>query len=192
MTGATPTPERASDLRARVHLRPRTDADLPELVTILAEQQPYTGYPETWADEPDPLPLIKRPTELATWVANVDDRLVGHISITTADTPAHDDFHAPEVLWTDALNLPLDQLGLVSALFVANSVRGKGVGGLLFDTAVAAIQARGLAPVLEVVDGPSRAVELYRHRGWEVVGECRPPWAVGLEHRVLAMVLRTP
>lgn len=128
MTGATPTPERASDLRARVHLRPRTDADLPELVTILAEQQPYTGYPETWADEPDPLPLIKRPTELATWVANVDDRLVGHISITTADTPAHDDFHAPEVLWTDALNLPLDQLGLVSALFVANSVRGKGVG----------------------------------------------------------------
>jgi GNAT superfamily N-acetyltransferase len=69
-----------------------------------------------------------------------------------------------------------EELAELAVLFVASDVIGRGVGGRLLDTAVDWIVASGRQPVLDVVPVHARAVEVYQHRGWEVVGEVRPVW----------------
>ena len=59
-------------------------------------------------------------------------------------------------------------------LFVAVDVIGSRRRRALHDTAVDWIVASGRQPVLDVVPVHARAVEVYRHRGWEVVGEVQP------------------
>ena len=83
----------------------------------------------------------------------------------------------------------LGELGVVSALFVADDLRGTGVGGRLLDAAVAAIREAGLRPCLDVVAGRSPAATIYERRGWVTVGECRPTWATDVFPPVLAMIL---
>ena len=69
-----------------------------------------------------------------------------------------------------------DELAELAVLFVGSDVIGTGVGGRLHDTAVEWIVASGRQPVLDVVPVHDRAVEVYRHRGWQVVGEVQPAW----------------
>lgn len=61
-------------------------------------------------------------------------------------------------------------------LFVAETVVGTGVGGLLHDTAVAWIRATGRLPVLDVAPAHDRALAVYERRGWQVIGEARVPF----------------
>ena len=69
-----------------------------------------------------------------------------------------------------------EDLAELAVLFVGSDVIGTGVGGRLHDTAVDWIVASGRQPVLDVVPVHARAVEVYRHRGWRVVGEVQPAW----------------
>jgi GNAT superfamily N-acetyltransferase len=177
-----------------VVIRPRTDADLDELLRLLLEQQPSTGYPEGWPESwPDSWPLIdfiRRDTEYSAFVAEVGRRLVGHVSVLRPSAPVlggtADD---PETHWMAAHGRPLEELAVVACLFVADEQRGRGVGGALLDAAVADVTARGLGACLDAVNGRSPAVSVYLHRGWELVAECRPYWATTAAP-VVAMVWR--
>jgi hypothetical protein len=73
MTRVSATPD--------VAIRGRRPEDLPRLVEILAAQQPASRYPFRW---PLPFPVeefVVRSHEEAGWVALVDGRLVGHVSV---------------------------------------------------------------------------------------------------------------
>nr|WP_157345004.1 GNAT family N-acetyltransferase [Nocardioides sp. MAH-18] len=148
-------------------VRERRPEDVPLLAQALAEQQAATQYPVRW---PLPIPVedfLVRPGEERAWVAEVEGRVVGHVAVHTLG----DGLRGP---FLDALGT--DELAELAVLFVAGDVVGTGVGGRLHDTAVEWIRASGRRPVLDVVPVHARAVAVYRHRGWQVVGEVQPVW----------------
>lgn len=164
-----------------ITIRPRRPEDLPALVGLLGAQQPETSYPQRW---PLPYPaeeFLVRPGELAAWVAieghdgedgedEQDRQVAGHVSVTdlTAGRMASE--------WVEATGLPVQGLAEVSVLFVARARHGRGIGGLLLDTALAEIRRRDLTPMLDVVGDDTDAGRFYRRRGWRTVGTARPPW----------------
>ncbi|WP_309649123.1 GNAT family N-acetyltransferase [Nocardioides sp.] len=160
-------------------VRERRDTDLARLVELLAEQQAVSSYPVRW---PLPFPaeqfLVRRHDRRA-WVAELDGAVVGHVSVGD-----------PEELvprFTEATGAAA--FGMVSALFTGLAARGRGVGSLLLDTAVAWVRARGEVPVLDVVPVHEPAVRLYRDRGWVEVGSDRFAWMSEDVPDVLLMAL---
>lgn len=150
-----------------VTIRERRDEDLPALAVVLAEQQAGTQYPVRW---PLPFPVedfLVRPGEERAWVAEVDGRVVGHVAVYTLAGDLRESFVAA---------VGSEELAELAVLFVGSDVIGTGIGGRLHDTAVEWIVASGRQPVLDVVPVHDRAVEVYRHRGWQVVGEVQPAW----------------
>ena len=166
-----------------IAVRERTAADLPVLTEVLAAQQPVTGYPQRW---PLPWPVeqfLVRQGELGAWVAELDGKVVGHVSVTTTDPGEETDG------WVAGSGRPSEELAAVSVLFVDHTLSGRGVGSVLLDHAVGFIRAAGLLPVLDVVQETDRAVRLYLRKGWRVVGEARPWWLPDDLLPVLLMVL---
>lgn len=166
-------------------MRERADADIPQLVQVLAGQQPFSRYPFRW---PLPFPaeqFIRRDGELAAWVAELDGDVVGHVSITQVTAGEMADS------WSAAAGVPRDSLGCVSALFVAHDRQGHGIGGRLLDVAEEHVRAADLVPVLDVVQAHGTAKAVYLHRGWVEVGLARPDWLPDDEPPVSLMVLPT-
>ncbi len=169
-----------------VVVRPRTEADLPALTTVLAAQQPLSRYPLRW---PLPFPVerfVAREVDLAAWVAELDGRPVGHVSVQRLD-----DVFTPGRLgeeWSRAHGLTADRLGILGTLFVDATARRRGVGRLLHDTALVWLRDRGLAPCLDVVPVHAAAVVMYERLGWVEVARVRPSWLPEEEPDVVAMV----
>ncbi len=165
-----------------VAIRGRRPEDLPGLVEILAAQQPASRYPFRW---PLPFPVeefVVRSHEEAGWVALVDGRLVGHVSVGRVEGDLAEAFVA-------ATGRPGEDLALVSVLFVSPEAQGTGVGGRLLDTAVAWARDRHRLPVLDVVPSHGSALAVYRHRGWQEIGSVRPAWLPDGEDDLLLMWL---
>jgi ribosomal protein S18 acetylase RimI-like enzyme len=166
-----------------VATRPRTEADLPVLARLLAEQQPHTGYPQRW---PLPWPVeqfLTRSQELGAWVAELDGRVVGHVAVTGVEPSEEADG------WSRATGRPLEELATVAVLFVDHTLAGRGVGSALLTVAVEHIRSLGRVPVLDVVQESAGAVRLYERHGWKAVGEARPVWLPDDLRPVLLMVL---
>ncbi len=166
-----------------VVVRERRAEDLPVLVEVLAAQQASSGYPVRW---PLPIPVrdfLVRPGEERAWVAERDGAVVGHAAVYRLSEQLRDPFVAA---------LGTDELAEVAVLFVAHDVVGTGVGGRLLDTAVDWIVASGRRPVLDVVPTHARALDVYRHRGWQVVGEVRPVWLAPDFPALVLMALSDP
>jgi hypothetical protein len=150
-----------------VTIRERRDEDVPALAVVLAEQQAGTQYPVRW---PLPFPVedfLVRPGEERAWVAEVDGRVVGHVAVYTLAGELRESF----VTATGS-----EELAELAVLFVGSDAIGTGVGGRVDDKGAEGIVASGRQPVLDVVPVHERAVEVYRHRGWQVVGEVQPAW----------------
>lgn len=137
---------------------------------MLGAQQPASLYPLVWPLPYPPEQFIVRASERAAWVAEVDGELAGHVSHTVVP----DDETGR--IWSTGAGRPIDELGCLSVLFVGPQCLSTGVGGRLLDTAVAQIRAAGLTPVLDVTRSHSNASAVYRHRGWQHVGDGRPAW----------------
>lgn len=153
-----------------VSVRPRAADDVPHLVRLLGDQQAGSGYPVRW---PLPYPteeFVVRATELAAWVAEVDGRVVGHVSLLALGTGWDTD------AWVAGTGLEPSAMAAVGVLFVDPARSGLGIGSRLLTTAVEQARALGRLPVLDVVQESQRAVALYRRHGWQEVGRVRPPW----------------
>jgi GNAT superfamily N-acetyltransferase len=163
-----------------VVIRERRSDDIPALAIVLAEQQAATHYPVRW---PLPIPVedfLVRPGEERAWVAELDGRVVGHVAV-----------HAPagEMREHYVASAGTEEVAELAVLFVGSDVIGTGVGGRLHDTAVDWIVASGRQPVLDVIPVHDRAVEVYRHRGWTVIGEVQPAWLAADFPRMVLMTL---
>lgn len=164
-------------------VRPRTSGDVPELIELLATQQPTSRYPLRW---PLPFPVeefVVRRGQWAAWVAEDETRLLGHVAVGE-----------PEGVVAEQLRAALepirpDRFGSLSVLFVDPEAQGMGVGRLLHDTAVAWIRASGRHPVLDVVPSNRRALQMYEHLGWCDIGPVRPAWLPDTEPDVRVMTL---
>lgn len=164
-------------------VRPREAADLPALVEVLAAQREASRYPLRW---PLPFPVedfIVRLDDLAAWTVLLDGRPVGHASAQRAG----DAVVLP--LWESGHGRPAERLGVLGTLFVDPTVRGRGLGRLLHDTAVTWLREHDLAPCLDVVPIHAPAQAMYAAAGWREVGRARPRWLPDGEPDVVAMVL---
>lgn len=170
-----------------ITLRERREEDLPALLDALREQQPLTGYPQTGFEVKED--FIVRYFELVCLVAEVDGRPVGHVSIQEAGEVHHDATGRTLAAWERGHGRPASELGVISALFIDNSVRGQGVGTLLLDTAAQWCRDHGLGPCLDIVPNRSGALDMYRARGWVTVDEVETWWMQPGSPLVHVMVL---
>ncbi len=160
---------RSSAMELRI--RPRSVRDLSRCVRILESLHRTDGYPVSWPE--DPAKWLSPSGTLAAWVAEVDDRIAGHVALrgATADAGAG--------AWSAATGLPPNRLASITRLFVAGRERGAGIGGALLEAASVEAATRGLRPVLDVTDKDRDAIRLYERRGWRRVHS--EPWAVAPE-----------
>lgn len=155
-----------------MNVRSRRTTDLEPLLVLLAHVQQTEGYPvraaavsAEWLTSSDK-PGRPRQPELSGWVAEQDERVLGHVGLHPAGGPC-----LP--LWTAAAGCAEDGLAVVSRLFTDRSVRGTGTA--LLDHAVTQAHGLGRLPVLEV-DGESPALGWYLRRGWVEVGRADQQW----------------
>lgn len=170
---------------ARV-IRPRLEDDLSALERLLGEQQPLSQYPNRW---PLPMPVrdfIIRQHEVAAWTCVLNGVVAGHVSVQSLTN------HTVGQDFSDALGEPVENMNIVSALFVAQLARGRGVGSALLQTAVNYCRRQDVRPVLDVALANKDAVALYRYKGWREIGRFRPDWLQDGEPDVLMMTLDLP
>ncbi|MEV4808831.1 GNAT family N-acetyltransferase [Micromonospora avicenniae] len=151
-------------------VRPSTDRDLGDCVRVLAEVHERDGYPMIWPDFP--AAWLTPPMLMASWVAELDGRIVGHIGLSRSD--ARD---AAPGLWAARTGVSVDAIAVVNRLFVAPSARGLGIGALLMAQAVREAQDRGLHPVLDVVASDFAAAALYERLGWQLLATVEQQWS---------------
>ena len=142
-------------------IRPRTSADLDVLAEIAADVHATDGYPVYLSDN-DFLGFLTHPPSSAAWVAEDDDRIVGHIAINTETNQS-----VMQLLRESGVE---GAIGVIARLLVHPSARRQKVGTQLLDLARDEAAQRGWVPVLDVVAWHSPAVSLYRKAGWEEVG----------------------
>ncbi|MEU5979657.1 GNAT family N-acetyltransferase [Streptomyces sp. NPDC047315] len=145
------------------------DGDVDECVRVLAEVHRCDGYPVNWPARPGEW-LSDGPL-LGSWVAELEGRVVGHVSLA----PGGADDVAP-ALWSERTGAR-SATAVVSRLFVAPQARGRRIGALLMDRATAEARRRGLHPVLDVVASDTAAAALYERLGWELLATVDQQWS---------------
>jgi GNAT superfamily N-acetyltransferase len=151
-----------------VNLRRREEGDLDECVRLAREVHGSDGYPMFLPD--DLRAFITAPEALATWVAEDDREIVGHVALNPRSAPA------VMALASKATGLPAEALGVVARLLVSPRHRRRGIGRSLLEVAAAEAHRRGLWPVLDAVTGHDAAIKLYDHCGWVRAGTVSVRW----------------
>ena len=138
-----------------MHIRLRTDADLPALLDALAATHEVDKYPvlpthvtSEWLLDGD---------DGMAWVAEHGGEVVGHVAVAEADED-------PEAL-------------SVHRLFVRPSARGQGVASTLLTTVGMYARALRQDLFLEVVSHNTEAMRLYESRAWRRVSGYVATWA---------------
>lgn len=166
-----------------VAIRRTTPADWSSLAQALVAVHAQDGYPvegvrdaESWVSLQDPV---------GQWTASVDGLPVGHVALSRGT-------NASEVvrLIRDLDDTPLDQISIVSRLFVHPDFRGDGLASQLMDEAEHLALNVSRLVVLEVLEKDQAARKLYESRGWHVVGKIEHPQDDGAPHEAWVMVLR--
>ena len=147
---------------ASLTIRARTDVDLEECARLLREVHLRDAYPMTWPAHP--AAWLAGHDQIAAWVAMLDGRLAGHVSLSAI---------APSDLATHLFGGGAVK---VSRLFVATAARGHGTGTALLRHAVRAARERQLRPVLEVQADSEPAVTFYERLGWRLLGSLNQQW----------------
>ncbi|MFD3563293.1 GNAT family N-acetyltransferase [Streptomyces sp. NPDC058686] len=144
-------------------VRPRTDADLPGCVEVLAGVQAAGHCPVDRPADPESWLTPRGMTEAWVVLAGVD--VVGHMALTP-----------PGPAPASAAGLPEAHLVAVARLFVSTRAGRRGVATLPLDRAIENGAARERTAVLEVETAASAAIGLYERLGRRRVGTCTADW----------------
>jgi GNAT superfamily N-acetyltransferase len=101
---------------------------------------------------------------LDSWVAEVDDQVIGHVSLDRSDE------HAGAAFWTAATGLEAEGLGVVSRLMAHPDHRRLHVASRLIDCVLRRCDELSLWPALEVATADFKAIGFYDALGWRLVG----------------------
>jgi GNAT superfamily N-acetyltransferase len=141
-----------------MELRRRRLDDMEQVAGVAELVRSVDGYPPRSPD------LFVGPEVLAAWVAADAGMVVGHVALhrTSAEAVMR--------LAGEATSRQADRLVVVARLFVAPTIRRRGVGRLLLGRAVAEAHAMDRWPVLDVASGFQPAIALYESCGWTCAG----------------------
>jgi GNAT superfamily N-acetyltransferase len=151
-------------------IRPRTDGDIAACVAVLADVHRADGYPVNWPERPGD--WLRGASLLGGWVAELDGRPVGHVSLSR-----HGDGDLAPGLWSERTGTSRDRTAVVGRLFVAPRARGHGIGAALLGRATEEARRRGLHPVLDVVASDTAAAALYARLGWQRLATVEQRWS---------------
>jgi GNAT superfamily N-acetyltransferase len=153
------------DLRATltdvVVVRRRTESDLDVLEQLTARVRAADDYP-TYLPDDDYRRFLTRPAQLAAWVAELDERICGHVALRPESSPT-----VMRVLRDAGI---VGDVGVVARLLVDPDARRRGVAQELLQVARTAAVTQQRAPVVEVVESAQAAIAMYRSAGWVEVG----------------------
>ncbi|KZF08859.1 MULTISPECIES: GNAT family N-acetyltransferase [unclassified Rhodococcus (in: high G+C Gram-positive bacteria)] len=168
-----------------IHVRPRRHGDLTTLLPILQRAHELHRYPvRAAAVRAD---WLAPPNELAAWVAESDDAVVGHVALHSTAAPGTDPgADDASAQWRRATGVAADRLAVVSRLVTDGSVPGSGT--TLLAHAIDAARDAGRVAVL-LVEPSSAALGFYRRRGWQQIGTSAQQWG---EYRVDAVLMVAP
>jgi len=145
-----------------VVLRRRSDDDVDACLELAEHTHQHDGYPPWWPW--DRRAFIVAPAEEASWVADDQGRVMGHVAIHNADgDPAFRRAH-------ELTGLGPGHVAVVARLMVSPSARRVGVGRRLLDEAVAFAHQSGRRPILDTIPSNTKAIALYRTKGWTEAG----------------------
>jgi ribosomal protein S18 acetylase RimI-like enzyme len=145
-------------------IRERTKADLEACTSIAEEVYAADGYP-SFLGEGSLGGFIDPDDAFCAWVATIDDRVVGMVTLRPRSAGPSGSLAARE------LGVEEHRLGFVARLEVAPSARRRGVARALLDVAVAEARRRELTAVLDVVRRDTSAIALYDASGWRRLGD---------------------
>jgi len=148
--------------RAPLGLRAWGSEDLTASLDLLVTVHEHDNYPLVWPA--DPARWVSGAGALAVVVAEVDDVLVGQVSLREASG-------VPCRVWEAGTGLAASRLGVVSRLFVHPAHRRLGVATALLSWAVDEARRRELHAVLDVLARSAGACRLYEALGWQRIGE---------------------
>ncbi|MEU9831666.1 GNAT family N-acetyltransferase [Streptosporangium sp. NPDC048047] len=158
-------------------VRRRTGDDVEECARLLAEVHRRDGYPVNWPDRPGE--WLSPDASLGCWVAELDDRLVGHVGLSWGG-----EGDLAPALWSERNGTTPDSAAVVGRLFVSPRARGHRIGALLIGRVVEEARRHGLHPVLDVVASDTAATALYERLGWERLATVGQRWN---PHRTVAV-----
>ncbi|MFC9090319.1 GNAT family N-acetyltransferase [Nocardiopsis dassonvillei] len=161
-----------------MNIRQREDRDLPACAAVLKEVHAKDGYPVEGVD--DALGWLTPDGLVAAWVAESDDRLLGHICVT------EERGEEAARLWRARDSRPV---GVLARLFVSPAARGCRLGEKLTRAAMEDAERRGWRLVLDVMEKDRAATRVYEKLGWESLGEI---WHVVEGRRVPAFAYVSP
>ncbi|MEV6330573.1 GNAT family N-acetyltransferase [Streptomyces sp. NPDC051909] len=156
-------------LRTACSVRPRTAADLPSCIGLLADVHHRDGYPVNWPARP--ADWLASGDTVGSWVAELDGRVAGHVVLSR---PGDDDLAAR--LWRERTGA---EPAVVGRLFVSPAARGHGVGAGLLRHVTAEARRLGRHPVLDVVASDTAAIALYERAGWRLLTTATQCWSPG-------------
>ncbi|HEV7206085.1 MAG TPA: GNAT family N-acetyltransferase [Jatrophihabitans sp.] len=143
----------------------RADGDAAACVDALRDVQLASGYPTRWPD--DPAAWLDPPDLVGAWVAEREDRIVGHIGLAAGRS---------EPGLAAATGVPVELLVLVTRLFVTPAARGLGLARALLSVVTGHAAATDLTLGLDVIERSVEAIALYESLGWRHVGSARARW----------------
>jgi GNAT superfamily N-acetyltransferase len=152
-----------------VRIRVKTPLDMPQCVDLLLRVHAADGYPL-------PLPRdvpewITPQREVASWVADRQGEVLGHVALHTA---------APGPLVTaaeQATGLPAQHMAVLSRLFTTPEERRNGLGRALLRHAMAEAERLKLRLILDVGRNQTAPIALYESEGWQRLGSLDVPVA---------------
>lgn len=152
-----------------VLIRPRKPEDIDACVRGMADTHLLDGYPMRWPV--DPPSWLEVPGTLSAMVGELDGVVVAHGLIRRAGGTAAADSLAL------ASGRSVDDIAMVSRLFVVPSARRHGVGGQLLAGLMQAAAQHDVVLGLDVVDKDLAAIAMYDRTGWRRVATVPCEWA---------------
>jgi GNAT superfamily N-acetyltransferase len=153
----------------RVDIRFREAKDASACASLIRLTHQIDGYPRYLPD--DLTPFLTDSAELAAWVAESSDVVVGHVAL-------HAGVGDPAVMIASpASGLAPQRFAVVARLMVHPDARRRGVGRRLLAAATAYAHRHRRRPVLDVLQESGPALALYENLGWNRVAPLTLPIA---------------
>ncbi|MFJ4977626.1 GNAT family N-acetyltransferase [Streptomyces coeruleorubidus] len=164
----------------RTVIRPFEPTDLPGAAAALTDVHATDGYPVEGVARPEE--WLRSDDVLASWVAEAEGEIVGHVAVMRPNG------EAAVSLWAEQSGADERHIGVLARLFVVRRARNQAVGERLVRTAMAYGLRHNRRLVLDVMVKDTAAIRLYDRLGWLRTGLAAHRYGAGQQIEAICYV----